>query len=171
VEMALALPHSQNSLQQHTDRAETHYACLAYRKSWIALIMHRINSTWNKYNIQNYSQQGSHSARGTDTALIGLQAMFEQASETDSPLLLSSWDISKAFDSLCKNDLRFSWSRLGIPTHISDFFLALDEYGHTIVRTPFSQQLRQKRKNSGVPSGNPKKARMGCWARGCWEPH
>jgi len=34
----------------------------------------------------------------------------------------------------------------------------LDEYGHTIVRTPFSQHLWQKWKYSGFPSGNPKKA-------------
>ena len=110
------------------------------RKTWIALLIFRINASWNKHDILHPSQHGFRAKRGTDTALIALQALFEQSAETEAPLFLSSWDISKAFDSLSKQALRFSWIRLGVPTHIADFLVSLDEMGHTIVRTPYSAE-------------------------------
>jgi hypothetical protein len=110
------------------------------RKIWVSLIIQRINKTWNKYDILHSSQHGFRSRKGTDTALLGLQSMFEQSASSDSPLFLSSWDISKAFDSLSKNALRYSWIRLGVPVEISDFLVSLDVEGHTIVRTPFAQK-------------------------------
>ena len=46
------------------------------RKCWISLIIHRINSIWNRHQMLHPSQHGFRSHRGTDTALMGLQAMF-----------------------------------------------------------------------------------------------
>ena len=68
------------------------------RKCWISLIIHKINRIWNKHEILHNSQHGFRARRGTDTAHMGLQVMFEQAERSNSPLYLSSWDISKAFD-------------------------------------------------------------------------
>jgi len=65
--------------------------------------------------------------------------MFEQSSLSSSPLYLSSWDIKKAFDSLSENSLRFSWTRLGVPAHIAELFVSLEEDGHTTVRSPYAQ--------------------------------
>jgi len=42
-------------------------------------------------------------AKGTDTALMGLQTVIEQLASTPSPLFIFSWDISEAFDSPRKN--------------------------------------------------------------------
>ena len=123
------------------------------RKTWVALIIHRINTCWKKYDILHTSQHGFRSARGTDTALMGLQMMFEQSQSSDSPLYLTSWDISKAFDSPGKNALRFAWSRLGVPTGIANFLVSLDEGGHTIVRTPYAQKQWNKKKYAGFPAG------------------
>ena len=66
---------------------------------------------------------------------------FNKPAATDSSLFLSSWDINKAFGSLSKNTLRFSWIRLGVPTHIADILASLVEKGHIIVRTPYSHKL------------------------------
>ena len=123
------------------------------RKTWVALIIHRVNACWNKHDILHSSQHGFRPSRSTDTALMGLQTMFEQSSLSSSPLFLSSWDISKAFDSPSKNALRFSWTRLGVPTNIANFLVSLDEHGHTIVRTPYSHQLWKKKKYAGFPKG------------------
>ena len=130
------------------------------RKCWVALIIHRITRLWNKHDSLHLSQHGFRAKRGTDTALMGLQAMFEQSALNDSSLFLSSWDISKAFDSLSKNALRFSWTRLGVPPQIADFLVKLDEKGTTIVRTPHSLQVWKKKKHSGFLSGNPKKRKL-----------
>ena len=75
--------------------------------------------------------------------------MFEQSSFSSSPLYLSSWDVRKAFDSLSKNALQFSWTRLGVPSHIADLLVSLDEKGHTIVRSPYAQREWSKRKYQG----------------------
>jgi ribonuclease HI len=123
------------------------------RKTWAALIIHRVNACWNKHDILHSSQHGFRPSRSTDTALMGLQTMFEQSSSSSSPLFLSSWDISKAFDSPSKNALRFSWTRLGVPTNVANFLVSLDEHGHTIVRTPYSHQLWKKKKYAGFPKG------------------
>jgi ribonuclease HI len=128
------------------------------RKTWIALLIFRINASWNKHDILHPSQHGFRAKRGTDTALIALQALFEQSTENESSLFLSSWDISKAFDSLSKQALRFSWIRLGVPTHIADFLVSLDEMGHTIVRTPYSAKLWDKKKYAGFTGNRKRKA-------------
>jgi len=75
--------------------------------------------------------------------------MFEQSARTNSPLFLSSWDISKAFDSLSKNVLRFSWIRLGVPASIADFLVSFEELGHTVVRTNHSRETWDKSKYKG----------------------
>ena len=115
------------------------------RKIWIGLIILKINQVWQKHDILNSAQHGFRPKRGTDTALLQLQSHFEQSYITNSPLFLSSWDISKAFDSLSKNSLRFSWVRLGVPPEIADLLVSLDESGHTIIQTPYSQDQWNKR--------------------------
>ena len=119
------------------------------RKAWISIIVYRINSSWNRHNSLHPSQHGFRSRHGTDTALLGLQNMFEQSSISSSPLYLSSWDVKKAFDSLSKNVLRFSWIRLGVPIHVANLLVSLDEDGKTIVRTPYAQQIWSKTKYNG----------------------
>jgi len=113
---------------------------LVLRKCWIGLIIYKITQVWNKHDILHPSQHGFKSKKGTDTALLGLQSIFEQNARTHSPHFLSSWDISKAFDSLSKNVLRFSWIHLGVSAPIAVFLVSLDELGHTVVRTNHSRE-------------------------------
>jgi hypothetical protein len=110
------------------------------RKIWIGLIIQQINNTWARHGILHTAQHGFRPKRGTDTALFQLQTTFEQSAIDETPLYLSSWDISKAFDSLSKNTLRFAWTRLGVPTELADLLVSLDEEGHNIVNTPYSQE-------------------------------
>jgi hypothetical protein len=119
------------------------------RKVWIGLIIHQINSSWEKHNILNKSQHGFRPKRGTDTALLQLQTIFEQSTLSQAPIYLSSWDVKKAFDSLSKNTLRFSWTRLGVPDDIANLLVSLDEHGHTIISTPYSERRWKKKKYKG----------------------
>jgi len=53
--------------------------------------------------------------------------MFEQSPASSSPLYLTSWEINKLFDSLRKNSFLFGWRHLGLPVHIADLLVSLDE--------------------------------------------
>ena len=50
----------------------------------------------------------------------------------------SSWDISKAFDSVSKDMIRLAWERVGVPLPIVEWLIALDDDNHTIVRTEWA---------------------------------
>ena len=119
------------------------------RKVWIGLIINQTNAIWHRHNILNPSQHGFRPKRGTDTAILQLQSIFEQSAENQSTLYLSSWDVKKAFDSLSKNTLRFGWTRLGVPEDIAKMLVSLDEQGHTIIRTPYSQKRWKKLRHKG----------------------
>jgi hypothetical protein len=80
---------------------------------------------------------------------MGLQVMFEHSAKSQSPLYISSWDISKAFESLCKNVLRFSSARVGVPPAMADFLVSLDEDGHTLVRTTEPRKIWKKQGYKG----------------------
>jgi len=80
--------------------------------------------------------------------------MFEQSARTNSSLFLFSWDISKTFDFLCKNVLRFSWIRLGVPAPIALFLVSLVELGHTVVRTTHSRETWDKSRYKGFLKEN-----------------
>jgi len=93
------------------------------RKTLLALIIHRINACWNKYDKLHPLQHGFCIAKGTDTALMGLQAMFERSASTSSSLFLSSRKIITAFDFPSKEALMFSLISLGVPTNIANFLV------------------------------------------------
>ena len=67
--------------------------------------------------------------------------MLEDAIEHDTPVHISSWDITRAFDSVSKNVMRLAWSRLGIPDEWVEWLVAMDVQGLTVVRTPHAIQL------------------------------
>jgi len=110
------------------------------RKIRIGLIIQRINDTWARRGILHTTQHVFRPKRGTDTALLQLQIIFEQLAINETPLSLSSWDISKAFDSLIKNTLRNAWTRLGVSIVLADLLVSLDEEERNIVNTPYSQE-------------------------------
>ena len=70
--------------------------------------------------------------------------MLEDAIEHDTPVHISSWDITRAFDSVSKNIMRLAWSRLGIPDEWLEWLVAMDVQGLTVVRTPHAVQLWDK---------------------------
>eukprot|EP01041_Mallomonas_annulata_P042116 gene42116-biopygen5038 len=65
---------------------------------------------------------------------------LEDAKETGRPIHRSSWDMSKAFDTVSKPAMMIAWLRLGVPQNIADWLVGLDLQGVTIVRTPLARQ-------------------------------
>ena len=75
---------------------------------------------------------------------------LENAKDTHSACLVSSWDIRRAFDSISKPALQMAWTRLGVPPEWASFLIQLDIDGITSVRLPVSQYAHDKAGQAGL---------------------
>ena len=106
------------------------------RKIWTKLIIDNIQRVWRARHTLNPSQHGCQSQLGTSTASILHIDSIEAAQEADKHLHRSSWDKSRAFDSVSKNLMRIAWHRHGVPLDILQYMVNMDLDGPTVVRTP-----------------------------------
>ena len=82
-----------------------------FRKLWTSILTHRIRNAWEHFDMLDpSSQHGFRAKHGTDSAFL-----LENAKETHSACLVSSWDIRQAFVSISKPALQMAWIRLGVP--------------------------------------------------------
>ena len=86
-----------------------------FRKLWTSILTHRIRNAWEHFDMLDPSQHGFRAKHGTDSASLLLVDALENAKETHSACLVSSWDIRRAFDSISKPALQMAWTRLGVP--------------------------------------------------------
>jgi hypothetical protein len=103
------------------------------RKLRTAMVLHRLQHALKKRLQANHCRGLSN--KGTDTALIQLINLLEDAQEhnaaatseaTDVPLDFTSWDTEKAFDSVGNHVQYASWRRMGVPPDITMWLLKLD---------------------------------------------
>eukprot|EP01036_Dinobryon_divergens_P061797 gene61797-biopygen28290 len=80
----------------------------------------------------------------TMTATLQYINALEDARETGQPIHRSSWDMSKAFDTVSKPAMMIAWLRLGVPEQIATWLVGLDMDGVTIVRTPSARRAWQQ---------------------------
>ena len=106
------------------------------RKIWAGLLMNKIRKCWDKWGLINSSQHGFMSGKGTDTAVPHLISLFESARQSHSPLYISSWDITRAFDSLGRETVMMALIRLHVPTRMANYITGIDRTGRVFVRTP-----------------------------------
>eukprot|EP01036_Dinobryon_divergens_P062163 gene62163-biopygen49220 len=66
------------------------------------------------------------------------------------PIHRSSWDMSKAFDTVSKNAMMIAWLRLGVPLDIALWLVELDRSGVTVVRTPAARRAWKDMHYQGV---------------------
>ena len=106
------------------------------RKLWTKLIIDRVQRVWRTRHTLNPCQHGCQAQLGTSTASILHIDTIEAAREANQHLHRSSWDKSKAFDSVSKNLMRIAWHRHGVPLEIFQYMVNMDIDGPTVVRTP-----------------------------------
>eukprot|EP01041_Mallomonas_annulata_P042159 gene42159-biopygen7644 len=105
----------------------------ATRKIWSQLIVKTTVRAWDDLDLLNAAQHGFCS---TMTATLQYINVLEDAKEQGKPIHRSSWDMSKAFDTVSKNAMTLAWLRLGVPMDVTEWLVGLDQEGVTIVRTP-----------------------------------
>ena len=81
-----------------------------FRKFWTSILTHRIRHAWETHHLLDLSQHGFRANHGTDSASLLLIDALEQAKETYTACLVSSWDIRRAFDSISKPALQMAWT-------------------------------------------------------------
>ena len=88
----------------------------------------------------NPCQHGCQANLRTSTASILHIDSIEAAREASQHLHRSSWNKSKAFDSVSKNLMRIALHRHGVPLDIYQYIINMDVDvdGPTVVRTPHS---------------------------------
>jgi len=115
------------------------------RKIWSKLILKRILRIWRAKDILQHNQHGFTAGKNTMTASLMFINAIEEAVEKDEAIHISSWDITRAFDSVSKNIMRLAWARLGVPTPWVNWLVGLDEKGVSVVRTPHAIKAWDKR--------------------------
>ena len=121
----------------------------AVRKIWCKLLLQRILRVWKKHDVLQHTQHGFRAGYSTTTASIMFLNTLEDAIENDLPVHTSSWDITRAFDSVSKNVMRLAWARLGVPLSWIQWLIALDDNGLTVVRTPHAVRMWDKKGRKG----------------------
>ena len=123
------------------------------RKIWVGLIMHKIRHFWKKWNIINENQHAYIQGKGTQTAIPQLIDAMESAEESKSSIFISSWDMSKAFDSLGRELVILCMERLHVPRDIASYLTRLDTEGLVYVRSPLNlEKMRTSGKAGLKPS-------------------
>ena len=83
------------------------------RKLWTQITILRIQAVLERHSLFHPSQAGFRSLNGADGSTLQLIDVMEAVQETQQPLCLCSWDMSKAFDSPSKNLLKLAWTKNG----------------------------------------------------------
>jgi hypothetical protein len=91
---------------------------------------------WTNRNILHSSQHEFRWGKGTDTALLRIIDALEDARVFGTEARMTLWDLRRAFDSVSRNFLRLSWTRLGVPADTATWLTGLDKGGSTYVSSP-----------------------------------
>ena len=116
----------------------------AVRKVWSKLVLGKMKEVWKQTPLLDEAQHGYTAHRSTMTASLLHINLLEDAIHRNSELHTSSYDLSKAFDSVSKNIMRIAWRRLGVPKDVVEWLVEMDINGVTIVRTPYAAEQWNK---------------------------
>jgi len=114
------------------------------RKCWTGLIVKTIMSSVERHSLLSESQHAFRRHRGTYTANLQIKNAFETAWHWKKKLYGSSWDVTKAFDSVSKAIIYLAWTRLGVPPECIDWLIELDLESKVAVRTTWAIEIWER---------------------------
>ena len=116
------------------------------RKLWVGILIRRLSVFLTKEDFLSKSQHGYVARRSTVTSGLQLVDSLDDFNENRIDIFLSSWDFTKAFDTLPFSLSHLSLRRAFMPLDLADWLLQLDTDGRIIVRTPYAlDNLRRNR--------------------------
>ena len=92
--------------------------------------------------------------RGTETGVLEFAATLETAKELRTEVFISSWDLRRAFDSVDRRLLVFSWERLGVPSQLAQYLVDMDKDSKMVVNTSFASVIHQLLGKKGLTDHN-----------------
>ena len=107
------------------------------RKLLAAIIIKRAYRVWEKLALLHPHQHAYRRGMGTGTAILRLLNNIEDSTETTQPLLITAWDIKRAFDSIPHPFIRLALLRLGISDLTANWFLYLLQHNIVTVQSPY----------------------------------
>ena len=107
------------------------------------MVARKVQSYWRTEGLR-HEQHGFRVGHSTDEPILSLVNNLETAKDFGSQLFIGSWDWKRAFDSIPKQLLIWSWVRLGVPSDIAEYMVAIDMGGVTVVRSPLAQEVLMK---------------------------
>ena len=109
------------------------------RKILAAVIIKRAYRTWEHLQLLHPHQHAYRRGMGTGTAILRLLNLVEDSTESGAPLLVTAWDIKRAFDSIPHPFIRLALLRLGMDEDVTDWFLQLLSRNIVTVQSPHVQ--------------------------------
>ena len=131
------------------------------RKIWVGLIMKKIATFWEKYDLIDKSQHAYLRGRGTHTVLQQLLNSLEAARDFKTNLYKSSFDMKQAFDSVCRRLLLWCLVRLKIPKGLAAYLISLDADGEVFVKCPKNLNILERGVEALLKEGRRFKAEKG----------
>ena len=90
----------------------------ATRKIWTSIIISKIQAATAQHDTLHCAQNAYLRNKGTNSASLLFINMLETAESDKTPAHRTSYDMSRAFDSVSKNIMRIAWLRLGVRIEI-----------------------------------------------------
>eukprot|EP01031_Cornospumella_fuschlensis_P025602 gene25602-30918_t len=109
------------------------------RKLWVGLITKPAFELVDSSGLLSDTQWGYRSRRSTFIPALGVIDALEHSSlNKEAKLFLSSWDFTKAFDSVLPYMRRLALIRIGLPIQLVKLLDRLDTEGRAIPKTPYA---------------------------------
>ena len=114
------------------------------RKIWVGLVMNRIGEFWRKWGLIDEAQHAYIRNKGTHTVLPQLLNCMEGARDYKTSLFISSFDMTKAFDSVDRKFLIACLVRLHVPEALACQMIGLDDDEQIFVNCPRNMEISER---------------------------
>jgi hypothetical protein len=106
--------------------------------------MMKIGDFWRKWGLVDEAQHAYLRGKGTHTVLPQLLNCLEGARDFKTSLFVSSFDMSKAFDSADRNFVIACLVRMHVPEGLAEQMIGLDENEKIFVKCPRNLEIAER---------------------------
>lgn len=107
------------------------------RKLWMKIIIQKVMHSWELHKVLCPAQYGFRKGRQTGHAILQVINAMEEAEEEATVIYMSSWDITRAFDSITRPVIMISLQRLGLHRQLAEKIAFMDNGDQIFPATPW----------------------------------